>query len=260
MTTVPARMPVMFVGHGNPMNAIEQNAFSATWAELGETLPQPKAIVCVSAHWETEGLRVTSSAQPETIHDFYGFPKALFEVQYPAPGDPNLAREIVELLKPTPVAEDAQRGLDHGAWGVLAPMFPQADIPVVQLSLWRGKSARYHFELGQRLNALRAKGVMVVASGNVVHNLRTFDFDETQPTQWAAEFDALVQTALLSRDFDALVDYQRLGQQAMLAIPTAEHYLPFVFALGLIQPDDRIELFNAQVQSSISMTSFLAGV
>lgn len=256
--TQPDRMPVMFVGHGNPMNAIERNAFSAQWAELGRTLPKPKAIVCLSAHWETEGLRVTSSAQPETIHDFYGFPKALFDVQYRAPGDPALAREIVDLLKPTQVTEDEQRGLDHGVWGVLAPMFPEADIPVVQLSLWRGKSARYHFELGQRLATLRRQGVLVVASGNIVHNLRTFDFNATEATPWAAEFDAKVQSALLNRDFDALVDYQSLGRQATLAIPSAEHYLPFVLALGLVEPDDQIQLFNPKTLSSISMTSFLA--
>lgn len=252
-------MPALFIGHGSPMNTIEDNAFRRSWQALGNSLPRAKAILCISAHWETMGVAVTASLNPPTIHDFYGFPKALFEVQYPAPGNPDLARLIVELLAPENVNLDTERGLDHGSWSVLQPMYPAADIPVLQLSLDRTRNAASHYELAKKLRPLRDQGVLIVGSGNIVHNLRAFDYQQTQPYDWAAAFDVTVKNCVTQSDHAALCNYQNFGEMAALSIPTAEHYLPLLYVLAQQQNDDALKFFNEDVISSISMRSLQIG-
>ena len=254
-----ALMPALFIGHGSPMNAIENNSFYRSWQELGAALPKPRAILCISAHWETMGIAVTASEWPETIHDFYGFPKALFDVQYPAPGSPELAQLIVDLLHPQFVQLDTERGLDHGAWSVLQPMYPAADIPVLQLSLDRTRNAPSHYELAKKLQPLREQGVLIVGSGNIVHNLRVFNFNETQAYDWAIAFDQTVMNCILQRDHAALCDYSKFGQMAALSIPTAEHYLPLLYVLAQQQDGEPLRFFNPEVVSSISMRSLQIG-
>ncbi len=256
MTT---RMPALFIGHGSPMNTIEDNEFRRSWQELGKTLPKAKAILCISAHWETMGVAVTASSKPDTIHDFYGFPKALFDVQYPAPGNPELAKTIAELLGPDIVHLDAERGLDHGAWSVLQPMYPAADIPVLQLNLDRTRDATSHYELAKKLTPLREQGVLIIGSGNIVHNLRVFDYEQIQPYDWAATFDLMTKNCILQKDHAALCDYPIFGQMATLSIPTAEHYLPLLYVLAQQQDDDDLKFFNEKVMSSISMRSLQIG-
>lgn len=256
MTT---RMPALFIGHGSPMNTIEDNEFSRSWQELGRTLPKAKAILCISAHWETMGVAVTASSRPETIHDFYGFPKALFDVQYPAPGDPELAGRIAQLFGSESLQLDADRGLDHGTWSVLQPMYPAAEIPVIQLSLDRTRNAESHYELAKKLRPLREQGVLIIGSGNIVHNLRVFDFHQTQAYDWAATFDLMTKNCILQKDHAALCDYPIFGEMAALSIPTAEHYLPLLYVLALQQDDDNLKFFNEKVLSSISMRSLQIG-
>jgi len=253
------RMPVLFVGHGNPMNAIELNAFHQSWVKLGQTLPRPKAVLCISAHWETDGVAVTAAPRPETIHDFYGFPRALFEVQYPAPGDPVLAQRTAELLTGYDVRLDAERGLDHGAWSVLAPMYPEADVPVVQLSLDSRKPGQFHYTLGKALAPLRDEGVLILASGNIVHNLRLLNYRDPTPPAWAQEADEEIRRRIEAHDHDALVDYATLGTAARQGIPTNEHYLPLLYALALQADEDALHFFNTAVWGSISMTSVVLG-
>jgi 4,5-DOPA dioxygenase extradiol len=253
------RMPALFVGHGSPMNAIEDNPFRRAWGEIGARLPRPQAVLCVSAHWETRGVRVTATERPETIHDFYGFPQALFDVRYPAPGDPALARRVAELLSGSGARHDPARGLDHGAWSVLAALYPEADVPVVQLSLDTSRPGSFHYRLAQGLAPLRAEGVLILGSGNIVHNLRLLDLDETRPYDWAARFDAEVRRLLLAREHEGLIDYKVLGPEAALAVPTPEHYLPLLYALGLQEVGEPLSLFNTTVFSSLSMTSVLIG-
>ena len=252
-------MPALFIGHGSPMNAIEDNVFSRSWREIVTFLPKPRAILCISAHWETMGAAVTASEWPETIHDFYGFPKALFDVQYPAPGSPELAQQIVDLLHPQFVQLDTGRGLDHGAWSVLQAMYPAADLPVLQLSLDRTRNAPSHYELAKKLQPLREQGVLIVGSGNIVHNLRVFNFNETQTYDWAIAFDQTVMNCILQRDHAALCDYSKFGQMAALSIPTAEHYLPLLYALAQQQDGEPLRFFNPGVVSSISMRSLQIG-
>jgi 4,5-DOPA dioxygenase extradiol len=253
-------MPVLFLGHGSPMNAVEDNEFRRSWQALGARLRRPQAILCVSAHWETRGVYVTGSGQPDTIHDFNGFPRALFDVRYPAPGSPSLAHRVAALLEPeVRVHVDASRGLDHGAWGVLQPMFPQADIPVVQLSLSVLQPGAWHYDLARLLGPLRDEGVLVVASGNIVHNLRLFDYRETAAQDWAQRFDEDVAEHIATGHHDGLLGYETLGSDALLAIPSPEHYLPLLYALGLQREDDPVEFFNEQVLSAISMRSVLIG-
>jgi 4,5-DOPA dioxygenase extradiol len=252
-------MPALFLGHGSPMNAIEDNGFSRSWQVLGNILPKARAILCISAHWETAGLAVTASYTPNTIHDFYGFPKALFDVEYPAPGHPELAHQIADLLGPETVRLDTDRGFDHGAWSILRPMFPAADIPVLQLSLDRNRDASSHYELAKKLRPLRKQGILIIGSGNIVHNLRAFKFEETQPYDWATLFDQKVRDTILQKDHDALCHYSNLGQMAALSIPTAEHYLPLLYVLALQQDDDELIFFNDTVISSISMRSLQIG-
>ena len=255
------KMPALFVGHGNPMNAIERNEFRGNWAALGMSLPRPKSILCVSAHWETRNAYVTATDAPETIHDFYGFPRALFDVRYPAPGEPALARRVAELVATERVRLDPGRGLDHGAWSVLVAMYPEADVPVVQLSMDTSLPGRHHYELARQLAPLRDEGVLVMGSGNIVHNLRRTDrrladsgFD------WAIEFDARVKGLIDAGDHQALIRYDQLGRAAQLSVPTSEHYLPLLYALAVKDEAEPIAYFNdAATMGSISMRSLIIG-
>lgn len=233
-----ARMPALFIGHGSPMNAIEDTVWSRAWRSLGTALredyPRPKAILVISAHWMTPGVGVTAMPRPQTIHDFGGFPDALFAMQYPAPGDTELALRIQQLLAPEAVSLDQSWGLDHGAWSVLVHLFPDADIPVVQLSLDLSRPNRFHYELGQRLRPLRDEGVLILGSGNVVHNLRMIQWHGGgSAPAWSARVEQRVMECLRAGDHDALIDYPNLDPQALLAIPTSEHYLPLLYIAGL---------------------------
>jgi 4,5-DOPA dioxygenase extradiol len=259
MTAERQRMPALFVGHGNPMNAIERNQFHLSWEALGQQLPRPKAVLCISAHWQTQGVRLSASQHPETIHDFRGFPKALFEVAYPARGDPELARHIADLLSDYQAGLDFERGLDHGAWSILVAMYPNADVPVVQLSLDATRPAAFHYRLAKQLAPLRDEGVLILGSGNIVHNLRSFSFANPEPLDWAVEFDAEVKRRILLREHEALIDPGSLGEHAKLAIPTDEHFLPLLYALAVRNEGDPLGFFNDVVLSSISMTSVLVG-
>ena len=254
------RMPVMFVGHGNPMNAIEQNEFSLAWKKIGAAIERPKAILCVSAHWMTSGKTlVTAMAKPETIHDFYGFPDELFAVQYPAPGAVEVAQETISLVKKTTVQPAHDWGLDHGCWSVLKPMFPNADIPVFQLSLDLSKPPQWHYDLAMELKALRDKGVLIIGSGNIVHNLGRMQWNDNA-FDWAIEFDNWSTDRLLAGDHAALVNYSSKGKIAELSIPTNEHYLPLLYAIALQDKQDDLRFFNEKtMMGSISMRSVLLG-
>jgi 4,5-DOPA dioxygenase extradiol len=227
-------MPAIFVGHGNPMNALQDNAYTRGWRAMGGALPRPSAVVAISAHWYLPGSRVTAMPDPRTIHDFGGFPRELYEIVYPAPGDPNLARRIRELLAPVGVALDLDWGIDHGTWSVLCHMFPAADVPVVQLSLDETQAPAFHYELGSRLRSLRGEGVLILGSGNLVHNLHAYAWGQhsAEPLDWAVRFEAKLRARLGSGDDGALVDYERLGPDALLSVPTPEHYLPLLYVLG----------------------------
>ena len=252
-------MPVLFLGHGSPMNAIEDNGFCRAWQALGKRLPKPRAILCISAHWETRGIYVSASEQPETIHDFHGFPKALFDVRYPAPGSPALARRVADLLSGERVHLDPARGLDHGAWGVLQPIYPDADIPVVQLSLSILKPGAWHYDLAKALAPLRDEDVLVVGSGNIVHNLRMFRFNNPAPYDWALRFDEDIAERIAEGHHEGLLGYETLGPDALLSIPTPEHYLPLLYVLALQRPEDEVAFFNEDVIGSISMRSLQLG-
>ena len=255
-----SRMPVLFVGHGSPMNAIEDNAWSRDWARLGAELPRPRAVLMVSAHWETRGATaVGASAAPETIHDFGGFPQALFDVRYPAPGDPALAERVARLLSPDVVVQHPTRGLDHGAWGVLKPMFPAADIPVAQLSLDRARPDRWHYEAGRRLGALRDEGVLIMGSGDIVHNLRAIDWRQPTAPAWADRFNETAKRLIAAGDHDPLIDWRSLGADAEIAINSAEHYLPLLYVLGAQRKDDPVSFFTDEVWAAISMTGVKVG-
>ncbi|MBI2271237.1 MAG: 4,5-DOPA dioxygenase extradiol [Bacteroidetes bacterium] len=252
-------MPALFVGHGNPMNAIEDNEFSRGWAGIGKSLPKPKAILCVSAHWQTSGTMVTAMPKPPTIHDFGGFPEKLFQTQYPAPGAPELAKEITTTITKTKVELDYEWGLDHGCWSVLLPMFPKADIPTFQLSLDYTKPPQYHFELVNELKAMRKKGVLILGSGNIVHNLGLFEFTD-KAFDWAVEFDEKIKSFIEKGDYQSVVDYQKLGKIAQLAVPTNEHYLPLLYSLALRDKGESVKFFNARTTAgSISMRSLKIG-
>jgi 4,5-DOPA dioxygenase extradiol len=254
-----ALMPALFIGHGSPMNAIEDSEFSRAWAEVARSLPRPRAVLCVSAHWETPGTRVTAMEQPQTIHDFHGFPRPLFEKRYPAPGSPELARMTQEMLRESHVELDKEWGLDHGAWSVLCRMFPEADVPVVQLSLDQRKPPALHYELGRELRALRKEGVLILGSGNMVHNLREIAWED-MAYDWALEFDARMEDLILSGDHKAIIDYTKLGRSARLAVPTLEHYLPLLYVLGAQDKVDRVGFFTEKVTlGSMSMRSVRLG-
>ena len=236
------RMPAIFFGHGNPMNALAQNAWTEGWRSIGLSIPKPQAIVCVSAHWYMPGTAVTAMTQPRTIHDFGGFPRALYEVQYPAPGAPELATRIRELVSPIAVSMDQDWGLDHGTWSVLMHAYPNADIPIVQLSIDETQPATWHFEVAKRLAPLRDENVLIVGSGNLVHNLHTYAWGrrEVEPYDWAVRFEALARQTMLSGDFSPLIEYERLGRDAMLSAPTPDHYLPLLYVLAQHQTADSV--------------------
>jgi 4,5-DOPA dioxygenase extradiol len=256
-------MPVFFIGHGSPMNAIEDNEFSRGWKEAGGKIPKPKAILCISAHWETRGTQVTAMESPPTIHDFGGFPKELYEVQYPAPGSSWLASQTKNAIKKTGVLFNEDWGLDHGCWSVLRRMFPDADIPVVQLSLDYTKSAQYHFELAKELFPLREKDVLIIGSGNLVHNLfmisvKDNNINEPFGFDWAIEANNLFKKFIIDEDYKSLIDYKSLGDPVQLAVPTPEHYLPMIYAVALKQKNESVSFFNDKpVAGSITMTSFI---
>jgi len=249
-------MPVLFLGHGSPMNAIEDNEFHRAWRALGGRLPRPAAVLCVSAHWETHGVRTSAAARPVTIHDFYGFPQALFDVQYRAPGNPALARRAAELAG---AQQDPDRGLDHGAWGVLIAMYPDASVPVVQLSLDTTQPGAFHYALAKKLAPLRDAGILVVGSGNIVHNLGVWRPGDGRPYDWALRFDAEVRRRIDAGEHAALADYPSLGMDARMAVPTPEHYLPLLYVLALQAKGEAPAYFNDKVMTSISMTSVLIG-
>jgi 4,5-DOPA dioxygenase extradiol len=227
-------MPALFLGHGNPLNALSENAWTRGWAALGATLPRPTAILCISAHWYLPAVAVTATERPPTLHDFGGFPRALYEVRYPAPGSPGLATRVAELLAPIEVGMDRTWGLDHGAWSVLIHVYPRADVPVVQLSLDETQPAEWHYELARKLAPLRDEGVLVVGSGNLVHNLHAYSWGDrsVEPFDWAIRFEKLAREAMSSADFAPLVRYHALGSDAMLAAPTPDHYLPLLYVLA----------------------------
>ena len=254
------RMPAVFFGHGSPMNTLDRNQYTEAWRQIGESIPAPKAIVCVSAHWYTEGTAVTAMSRPKTIHDFYGFPQALFDVRYPAPGEPKLASRVRELLAPLEVGLDESWGLDHGTWSVLKHAYPGADVPVIQLSIDGTRPARFHYETGRRLAPLRDEGVLVAGSGNVVHNLRMMKRSGGQAFDWAVRFNERIREALAARDHDTLVDFEKLGQDARLSVPTPEHYLPLLYVAALQGDDDTMSFaVDGYDLGSISMLTAVVG-
>ncbi|HEY7996175.1 MAG TPA: 4,5-DOPA dioxygenase extradiol [Steroidobacteraceae bacterium] len=235
-------MPTLFLGHGSPLNAIRENTWTRTWGRLGRALPRPRAILAVSAHWYIPGCAVTAMSAPRTIHDFGGFPPELYAARYAAPGDPALAHRVQQLLAPLPVTLDESWGLDHGSWAVLCHLFPQADVPVVQLSLDARAPPAFHYELGARLRALRAEGVLILGSGDVVHNLRAYAWGERaqEPYDWAVRFEAQLRARLAAGDHAALIDYSALGADAQLSVPTPEHYLPLLYVMGASTPGETL--------------------
>jgi 4,5-DOPA dioxygenase extradiol len=252
------RMPVLFIGHGSPMNGIEDNEFSQRWKKMATEIPTPKAVLVVSAHWFTRGTHITAMDHPETIHDFGGFPKALFDVQYPAPGDPKLARETASFVHSTTVGLAHDWGLDHGTWTVVRHMYPEATIPVLQLSIDYSKGPQYHYTLAGELEGLRKKGVLIIGSGNMVHNLRLVSWDMIQGGgyDWANEMNDKFKTLILNGDYSSLIAYEQLGKEAMLAIPTPEHYLPLLYSLALQEKNETISFFNDKaIGGSLTMTS-----
>ncbi|UVD79538.1 4,5-DOPA dioxygenase extradiol [Myroides albus] len=261
---IGGRMPVLFIGHGSPMNAIEENEFSVTWKQLSSKLPIPRAILVISAHWLTKGTYVTASQKLQTIHDFGGFPQALFDIEYPTDGSPLLAEEVQHIVRSTTVQEDMDWGLDHGSWSVLRRMYPLANIPVVQLSIDYYQGGEFHYKLGSELSDLRNKGVLIIGSGNIVHNLRMIDWKnmdtDNYAFDWSIESNELIKKSILDRNFKVLVDHQGLGHATKLAIPTPDHYYPLLYTLGLVDQKDEIEIFNDKyVGGSLSMTSYLFG-
>jgi len=257
-------MPVLFIGHGSPMNAIENNPFTLAWQQLGKTIPKPKAVLCVSAHWLTQGTYVTAMPLPKTIHDFGGFPKALFDVQYPALGQVEMATLVKNTIHSTPVGLDLDWGLDHGTWSILKHIYPLADVPVLQLSIDFKQPMNYHYQLAKELAALRKKGVLIIGSGNMVHNLANIAWDkfsvDNYAYDWAIEMNTLFKQNILQKNHQALVNYNGLSKYASLAIPTPDHYIPLLYTLGLQTDKDQIAFFNDQyVAGSLSMTSVYIG-
>ena len=253
-------MPVLFLGHGSPMNAIEENEFVVGWREVGKTLPKPNAILCISAHWETRGTYVTAMEKPPTIHDFGGFPQRLFEVEYPAPGSPELAMETQNIVAKTKVGLDQKWGLDHGCWSVVKHLYPAADVPVIQMSLDYYQSPQFHYDLAKELASLRKKGILIVGSGNIVHNLQRVAWDKMDVPgyafDWATEANEKMKKYILSGDHQKLINFKSEGRAFDLAIPTPEHFLPLLYILGLKEGNESVHLFNDKsVAGSLSMTS-----
>ena len=264
MEYIKTVMPALFIGHGTPMNAIEDNEFSAEWKRLGNTLPRPKAILCISAHWETEVTQASATDAPKTIHDFAGFPRELYNQQYPALGSPVLAETIYKQLDGYPIEKDYNRGLDHGAWSFLKHMYPDADVPVVQLSIDYTQDMQFHYNLGKELSFLREAGVLIAGSGNMVHNLMLAQagengFNTEFAYDWATDMNEQLKEKILAGDHHSLIHYKRIPN-AHLGIPSEEHYIPLMYALALQTKEDRITLFNDKiVGGSISMTSLVIG-
>jgi len=256
------RLPAIFFGHGNPMNALLDNVYTKAWAGLGAAIPRPAAILCISAHWFVPETGVTVSTAPRTIHDFGGFPAPLYQVQYPAPGDPALARRVQQMLAPLPVTLDERWGLDHGTWSVLTHVYPKADVPIVQLSIDEREPASFHYEVGRRLAPLRDEGVLIVGSGNLVHNLHAFAWGKhnVEPFDWALRFEQQARDMLVAGEQAPLVAYDRLGRDAHLAIPTPDHYLPLLYVIATRQQDDRISFPVEGVDGgSVSMLAVRVG-
>jgi len=257
-----ALMPAIFFGHGNPMNALARNSYTEGWSAIGRAIPRPKGILCVSAHWYVPGAAVTVNTAPRTIHDFGGFPPELYRVQYPAPGDPELARRVQKLLAPVPVEFEERWGLDHGTWSVLCHVYPNADIPVVQLSIDETKPALFHYEIGQRLAQLREEGILIVGSGNLVHNLHAYAWGRhvVDPFDWAVRFEKEARGLLRSAEDAGLIHYQNLGKDAYLSIPTPDHYLPLLYVVGARASSDSVAFPVEGVDGgSISMLSVQLG-
>lgn len=257
-------MPVLFIGHGSPMNGIEDNEFSKRWMELAQEIPLPKAVLVVSAHWLSKGTRITAMDFPKTIHDFGGFPQALFDVQYPAPGNALLAKETAALFHSTQVELDHDWGLDHGTWTIVRRMYPEANIPVLQLSIDYGKNPQYHYDLAKELFSLRKKGVLIIGSGNMVHNLRMIAWDKINAPEygydWALQLNKRFKQLITEGDHQPLIHYDQLGREAKLAIPTPDHYLPLLYTLGLKGSKDPVSFFNDKaVAGSLTMTSVKIG-
>lgn len=257
------KMPVLFIGHGSPMNAIADNAWTQTISKLGKSLPQPKAILCVSAHWETQGVKVLTSEHPQTIHDFGGFPQELFDVQYPAQGSRDFAHRTLQLLRPYKASPDVKWGLDHGTWSVLIHLFPEANIPVFQLSLDRSMNEKAHFEVGKSLRALRDEGVLIIGSGNIVHNLRkvTWRDPNAGPFDWTTKFDEEIKQALLTRDNDSVIYHKlKFPVESPLAVPSDEHYLPLLYCLGASDENDTVTFpYEGYEMGSLSMRAVQFG-
>jgi 4,5-DOPA dioxygenase extradiol len=258
------KMPVLFLGHGSPMNAIDENEFTRGWRTIGSTLPVPKAILCVSAHWETRGTHVTAMEKPKTIHDFGGFPRELFDVQYPAPGNPDLAMKTKNLIRKTIVGLDDKWGLDHGCWSVLKHLYPKADVPVVQLSLDYYQSPQHHYDIGKELLSHRNKGVLIIGSGNIVHNLGLVNWEKLNEPgfgyDWAIEVNEKIKNFILSDDHKSLIDYKLQGKAFNLAIPTPDHFLPLLYSLALKEKNETVKIFNDKaVAGSLTMTSIMIG-
>jgi len=257
-------MPAVFFGHGNPMNALLQNRYTEQWSAIGARLPRPKAILCISAHWYVQEAAVTVSTAPKTIHDFGGFPRELYQVKYAAPGDPDLASRVQTLLAPLPVRLDDRWGLDHGTWAVLCHVYPHADVPVVQLSIDETQPSSFHYEIGKRLAQLREEGILIVGSGNVVHNLHAYAWGRhaQEPYEWTLSFEKRVRELLLAEEHNPLVDYEhKLGREAMLAAPTPDHYLPLLYVIGTRAPSEPVAFPVEGVDGgSISMLAVQVGV
>jgi 4,5-DOPA dioxygenase extradiol len=262
MSESVTRAPAIFIGHGSPMNAIEQNRYTDMWQELGQRLPTPRAILAVSAHWYTRGTAVTAMPNPRTIHDFGGFPQELFDIQYRAPGDVQLAQRAHDTLAPTPVTLDETWGLDHGTWSVLVHMYPHANVPVLQLSIDATQPAQFHYDLGRRLQPLRDAGVMIFGNGNIVHNLRMIQWSADAPAlEWANMFNDYVRSALQRGDHAAVINYENAGDFARPAVPTPEHYLPLLYVLGAKRDDEPLDVLIDGIElGSISMLSVGVGV
>lgn len=264
----PSKMPVLFIGHGSPLNLILDNDFTRSLKELGGHLPRPKAILVISAHWLTDGTYVGCMDRPKTIHDFYGFPRELYRMAYPSPGAPDEGRFVTQLVRKVPVECGVEWGLDHGAWAILKHLYPQADIPVFEMSLdytfndWRPKPIQYHYDLAKELGELRNRGVLVIGSGNIVHNLGLLDFSniEADPVPWAREFDEQVKERLFSGNDRDLIHYARLGRSSSLAVPTLDHYLPMIYAVALREKNESLVFTHEGFQyASISMRCFQIG-
>jgi 4,5-DOPA dioxygenase extradiol len=258
-------MPALFIGHGSPMYAIEPNQYTQAWANLAKKIPKPTAILMISAHWLTRGIWITAMAQPKTIHDFGGFPQALFDIEYPAPGSPGLAQHIKGLLSPQfndVTLEESEWGIDHGSWSILKYMYPQADIPVVQMSIDASLTPEQHVALGRKLQILRDENILIISSGNIVHNLQLIAWKNNTPTPaWANQFNDFFKTHLLNDDLGPLIDWQSAGPDAHLAIPSSEHYLPALYTFGLKKPSESASIFTNGIEmSSISMLSFVYGM